>query len=47
MNAVGEPEIRTQRSVVKFFRDSLGYSYLGHWQDCPHDSSVETTRLVG
>ena len=46
MSAVGEPEIRTQRSVVQFFRESLGYSYLGHWQDCPRDSSVETSRLV-
>ena len=47
MSAVGDPEIRTQRSVVEFFRDSLGYSYLGHWQDCPRDSCIETARLVG
>ena len=46
MSAVGEPEVRTQRSVVEFFRDSLGYTYLGHWQDSPRTSNIETDRLV-
>ena len=46
MSAVGEPEARTQRSVVEFFRDSLGYTYLGHWQDSPRKSNIESGRLV-
>ena len=46
MSTVGAPEIHTQQRVVEFFCDSLGYSYLGHWQDCHRESSVETTRLV-
>ena len=33
MSTVGEPEMSTQRRVVEFFRDSLGYTYFGHWQD--------------
>ena len=38
---VGEREIRTQRRVVEFFRDALGYDYLGHWQDRPDNRNVE------
>ena len=37
----GEREIQTQRRVVGFFRDALGYDYLGHWQDCPDNRNVE------
>ena len=33
MNTVGEREIRTQERVIAFFRDALGYTYLGNWQD--------------
>ena len=46
MSSIGKLEIRTQRSVVEFFRDSLGYSYLGHWQDSPRESNIEAGRLV-
>ena len=38
---VGEREIGTQRRVVGFFRDGLGYDYLGHWQDRPDNRNVE------
>ena len=41
MTKVGEREIRTQRRVVGFFRDTLGYDYLGHWQDRPGNRNVE------
>ena len=41
MTRVGEREIRTQRRVVGFFRDALGYDYLGHWQDRPDNRNVE------
>ena len=41
MTKVGEREIRTQRRVVGFFRDALGYDYLGHWQDRPDNRNVE------
>lgn len=41
MTAVGERETRTQRRVVRFFRDALGYDYLGHWQDRPDNRNVE------
>ena len=41
MTAVGERETRTQQRVVRFFRDALGYDYLGHWQDRPDNRNVE------
>ena len=45
MTKVGEREIRTQRRVVGFFRDALGYDYLGHWQDRPDNRNVEEELL--
>ena len=41
MTGVGEREARTQRRVVEFFRDVLGYDYLGHWQDRPDNRNIE------
>ena len=46
MSAVGQREILTQRRVVAFFRDALGYAYLGHWQDRPDNSNVEKALLT-
>ena len=46
MSGIGKLEVRTQRSVVEFFRDTLGYSYLGHWQDSPRESNIEAGQLV-
>ena len=45
MTGIGEREIRTQRRVVGFFRDTLGYDYLGHWQDRPDNGNVEEKLL--
>ena len=47
MTAVGEREARTQRRVVGFFRDALGYDYLGHWRDRPGNGNVEKELLAG
>lgn len=41
MTVVGEREIRTQRRVVAFFQDALGYDYLGHLQDRQRSRNVE------
>ena len=41
MGDVGEREIQTQRRVVAFFRDALGYDYLGHWQDRAGNRNIE------
>ncbi|WAI02310.1 type I restriction endonuclease subunit R [Methanogenium organophilum] len=33
MSRVGEIERRTQERVIRLFRDTLGYDYLGDWSD--------------
>ena len=45
MSSVGQREIRTQRRVVEFFQDALGYTYLGHWKDRADNSNVEKALL--
>ena len=39
MNTVGEREIRTQKRVIAFFEDALGYTYLGNWEHSGEDNS--------
>jgi type I restriction enzyme R subunit len=46
MSTVGQREIRTQRRVVAFFKDALGYDYLGHWADRADNANVEEALLV-
>ena len=41
MSELGQPELVTQMRVIAFFRDSLGYAYLGNWKDRPDNSNVE------
>ena len=47
MSTVGEQELRTQLRVVEFFRDVLGYAYLGHWKNRPDNGNVERELLAG
>ena len=46
MNRVGQREILTQRRVIAFFRDSLGYNYLGDWQDRAENVNIEEGLLT-
>lgn len=46
MTAVGQREIRTQKRVISFFVDALGYAYLGPWQDRVDNSNVEEGLLT-
>ena len=46
MSKVGERERRTQQRVIEFFRNALGYDYLGHWKDRPENSHVEERLLA-
>ena len=39
MNTVGEREIRTQKRVIAFFEDTLGYTYLGNWEHSGEENS--------
>jgi type I restriction enzyme, R subunit len=46
MSDVGQLERKTQDRVVKLFKDSLKYDYLGNWKDRPDNSNIETDLLV-
>ena len=46
MSTVGEREIRTQQRVVAFFRQALGYAYLGDWKDREGNSNIEDGLLA-
>ena len=46
MSTVGQKEIFTQRRVVAFFRDALGYAYLGNHRDRRDNANVEKALLA-
>ena len=41
MSTVGQREILTQRRVVDFFADTLGYAYLGDWNERVGNRNIE------
>ena len=41
MSKVGQRETLTQKRVIAFFRDALGYAYLGNWQDRDNNRNLE------
>lgn len=45
MSAIGQIEKRTQQRVVKLFRDTLGYDYLGNWSDREGNRNIESDLL--
>ncbi len=46
MSTLGQKERATQNRIVKLFRETLGYSYLGNWEDRPDNSNIEKSLLV-
>ena len=44
--SVGDIERKTQDRVIKLFCDSLGYEYLGNWEDRPENSNIERELLI-
>ena len=45
MSTVGQIEKKTQQRVVKLFRDTLGYDYLGDWTDREDNRNIEADLL--
>lgn len=45
MSKVGQIERATQNRVVKLFRDTLGYDYLGDWHDRQGNRNIEADQL--
>jgi type I restriction enzyme R subunit len=46
VSTVGQRELLTQQRVVAFFKEALGYAYLGHWKDRPDNRNVEQALLT-
>jgi type I restriction enzyme R subunit len=46
MSTVGQIEKRTQARVVKLFRETLGYDYLGNWIDRDGNRNIEPELLT-
>jgi len=46
MSTVGQLEFFAQQRVIKFFKDALGYTYLGHWKDRADNSNIEEKLLT-
>ncbi|MGM0673026.1 MAG: type I restriction endonuclease, partial [Pseudomonadota bacterium] len=45
MSTVGQRERLTQQQVLRFFRDELGYRYLGDWKDRAGNRNIEEDLL--
>ena len=46
MSDIGQKERHTQNRVVNLFRNTLGYDYLGNWQDRPNNRNIEKELLL-
>ena len=46
MSLVGEREVLTQRRVIAFFKNALGYAYLGNWKYRPDNGNIEVALLT-
>ncbi len=47
MSNVGQKERITQERLVRFFKDELGYDYLGNWIDRENNRNIEQEYLSG
>jgi type I restriction enzyme R subunit len=43
---VGQLERKTQNRIINLFRNQLGYSYLGNWEERPGNANIETELLT-
>jgi type I restriction enzyme, R subunit len=41
----GEPERHTQNRIIKLFKEQLGYTYLGNWEERTNNQNVEESLL--
>ncbi len=46
MSTVGQQETKTQKRVIAFFENALGYAYLGHWKEREGNSNVAEAVLT-
>ena len=46
MHTIGQKEIRTQKNVIAFFEQELGYDFLGDWHHRQDNSNIEEVQLT-
>jgi type I restriction enzyme R subunit len=44
---ISKPERETQDRVIRLFRDTLKYNYLGDWDERDNNSNIEEGIRVG
>ena len=42
---INKPERETQNRVIRLFRDTLNYKYLGDWDERENNSNIEEGEL--
>lgn len=47
MSKVGQREIRTQQRVIAFFKNAVGYAFLGNWQGRAFPAICSSSRHCG
>lgn len=45
MNNIGQIERLSQNRIVKLFKDQLGYTYFGNWEERDKNSNIEESHL--
>lgn len=46
MNNIGKSERETQKRIVSLFKNELGYTYLGNWEDKQRTQPIEESLLL-
>lgn len=46
MSNIGQPERHSQNRIVKLFKEQLGYTYYGNWEERESNSNVEEKYLA-
>ena len=46
MSNIGQPERLTQNRIVKLFKEQLGYTYYGNWEEREGNSNIEEKYLA-
>jgi type I restriction enzyme R subunit len=44
-NSIGQIERHSQNRIVKLFKEQLGYTYYGNWEERDKNSNIEESHL--
>jgi type I restriction enzyme R subunit len=46
MSNIGQIERETQTRIIKLFKEQLGYTYYGNWEEREKNSTIEVNDLA-